>query len=506
MATPGWSSTDPTTLALDPRALARNRTLRALGAMALLVLGFLLFWPTTASLIEQWEDTIRRSYTHGYLIVAMSLWLLWRNRAEWSEVEIRPSVLACVAVLAASVVWLIAYRAGIRIAHQALLPTMIFGAFIAAYGFQAARRNWLPFAFLYFAVPLWDAINPLLQSISTFAVRMLLRTAGIPAYFSGNTFTLPAGSLEIAGGCSGLHFLIVGIAIAVLYGELNRDSWWTRVKLVVLAAVLAMLTNWVRIFIIAVAAHMTDMQHYLVREEHYSFGWMMFVGTMVIFFLIVRRWPAQPEASAQAESAPKSGPMSWRGAALALVGLLVAPVWLLADRNTIPQDQLPRLLPARLDGWSAEQGTRDDDWQPVFAGADMIQRARYSKETDSVESYAALYGDQHQGKELVAFNNSISGETLTTRRQGSAGHGAWMEVEATDSRGDRWLLWYAYRLDAVWYDRTLPMQIQYGVRSLVSAPLSAVVAFRTRCQGEECSAARAALRDLTTNLSANAAH
>lgn len=471
--------------------------------MALLVLGFLLFWPTTASLIEQWEDTVRRSYTHGYLIVAMSLWLVWRNRTDWSQVEIRPSVVACVGVIAASVVWLIVYRAGIRIAHQALLPALIFGAFIAAYGFQAARRNWLPFAFLYFAVPLWDAINPLLQSMSTFAVRMLLRTAGIPAFFSGNTFTLPSGSLEIAGGCSGLHFFIVGIAIAVLYGEMNRDSWWTRVKLVVLAAVLAMLTNWIRIFIIAVAAHLTDMQHYLVSKEHYSFGWMMFAGTMVIFFLIVRRWPAPAEEPAQVESVPKSGPISWRGAALSLVSLLVAPVWLLADNNTVPREQLPRLLPAALKGWSVEDIARDD-WLPVFEGADVTQRQRYSKESHSVEGYAALYADQHQGKELVAFNNSLTGETLMSRRRGNAGQGEWLEIEATDSLGDRWLLWYSYRLDADWYGPTLPMQIRYGVRSLASAPLSAVVAFRTRCESENCSSARATLRDVTMSLASSA--
>jgi exosortase len=501
MATPGWSATDPTTLALDPRASALNRNLRAVGAMALLVLGFLLFWPTTASLIEQWEDTVRRSYTHGYLIVAMSLWFMWRNRAMWSQVEIRPSLVACVAVIAASVVWLIVYRAGIRIAHQALLPLIIFGAFVVAYGFQAARRNWLPFAFLYFAVPLWDAINPLLQSLSSFAVRMMLRTAGIPVFFSGNTFTLPAGSLEIAGGCSGLHFLIVGIAIAVLYGEINRDPWWTRVKLVVLAALLAMLTNWIRIFIIAVAAHLTDMQHYLVRKEHYSFGWMMFVGTMVIFFLIVRRWPMPPEQPVEAESAPKSGPVSWRGAALALVGLLVAPVWLLADNNTIPKDQLPRLLPTALEGWSVEEITRDD-WQPVFEGADVSQRARYLKGNGAVEGYAALYADQHQGKELVAFNNSIYGATLDVQRRG-AGQEDWMELEATDSRGDRWTLWYAYRLDAHWHREALPMQVQYGIKSLVSAPLSAVVAFRARCQGQDCSAARDSLRDVTTSLASS---
>ncbi len=498
MGTSGWSSTEATSHAFDPRFPARNRTLRAVGAMAVLVLGFLLFWPTTASLIEQWEDTVRRSYTHGYLIVAMSLWLLWRNRSEWSQVEIRPSVLACVAVVGASVVWLIAYRAGIRIAHQALLPAIIFGAFIAAYGFQAARRNWLPFALLYFAVPLWDAINPLLQSLSSFAVRMLLRTAGIPVFFSGNTFTLPEGSLEIAGGCSGLHFLIVGIAIAVLYGEINRDSWPTRAKLVVLAGLLAMLTNWIRIFIIAVAAHVTDMQHYLVQKEHYSFGWMMFVGTMLIFFLIVRRWPAPAEPSNETDTVPKSGPISWRGAALASVSLLVAPVWLLADHNTIPTDRLPRLLPTTLAGWTVEQSARDD-WQPVFAGADVTQRAHYSKDGTIIEGFAALYADQHQGKELVAFNNSMTGETLNVRSRGP-GQGAWTELEATDSRGDRWMIWYAYRLGDDWHRQTLPMQVQYGVKSLLSAPLSAVVAFRTRCQDEDCTSARDRLHDVTTDL------
>ncbi|MET0534961.1 MAG: exosortase A [Steroidobacter sp.] len=501
MEAPGLSSLELTTVAGQAPASARIQNLRALGAILLVVLGFVLFWPTTLSLVEQWEDTVRRTYTHGYLIVALTLWLLWRNRALWARVELRPSVLAFVAVVAAGIVWLIAYRAGVRIAHQALLPAMIFGAFVACYGWAAGRRNLLPFGYLYFAVPLWDALNPLLQSTSTFAVRMLLRTAGIPAYFSGNTFTLPAGSLEIAGGCSGLHFFVVGIAIAVLYGEVNRDSLRTRVKLVVLAAVLAMLTNWIRIFIIAVAAHVTDMQHYLVREEHYSFGWVMFAGTMVIYFLIVRRWPVQPEPATDADAtSPQTGAIVWHGAALALASLLIAPAWLLADDNEVAPQDLPQVVPMRVANWSTESPARDD-WQPVFVGADLIQRAAFSQDTRTVEGFAALYADQHQGKELVGFNNSVLGESMTVRRRASsASVRPWMEMEAADWRGKRWLVWYAYRLDRQWYDRTLPLQIQYGVRSLVSAPLSAVAAFRTPCAGDDCSAARAALREFTTSM------
>lgn len=493
-----------TALAKDSRASARLQNLRAVVAMSLVVLGLLLFWPTTASLIEQWEDTVRRTYTHGHFIVAITLWLIWRNRASWSQLEIRPSLLACVAAVIASAIWLIAYRAGVRIAHQALLPAIVFGAFAACYGWVAARRNTLPFALLYFAVPLWDALSPLLQSASTFAVRMLLRTVGIPAYFSGNTFTLPAGSLEIAGGCSGLHFFIVGLAIAVLYGELNRDSLRTRMKLVVLAAFLAMLTNWVRIFIIAVAAHLTDMQHYLVSEEHYTFGWIMFVGTMVMFFLIVRRWPVEAEQpSASADVPPTSGVVSWQGAALASASLLLAPLWLIADNNKVAASELTAMLPTAIPGWSTQTATRDD-WQPVFVGADVTQRAAFSKSSNTVESFAALYADQHQGKELMGYTNSVVGEALRIRRR--AGAVPWLEVEAVDSRGDSWLLWYAYRLDGQWYDRALPLQLQYGIRSLTSAPLSAVVAFRTRCAGEDCSAARTTLREFADVAWSQATH
>jgi exosortase A len=501
METPGLSSSLDVTTVAGRSAVSRIQNLRALGAIVLVVLGFVLFWPTTVSLVEQWEDTVRRTYTHGYLILALTLWLLWRNRSSWAQVELRPSVLAFVAVVVASVVWLITYRAGVRIAHQALLPAMIFGAFTACYGFAAARRNLLPFGFIYFAIPLWDALNPLLQSASTFAVRMLLRTAGIPAYFSGNTFTLPAGSLEIAGGCSGLHFFIVGVAIAVLYGELNRDSLLTRIKMVVFAALLAMLTNWIRIFIIAIAAHASDMQHYLVREEHYSFGWGMFVGTMLIFFLVVRRWPVQPEPVADANPpSPYTGAIAWNGAAMALASLLVAPAWLMADDNVVALENIPEVMPARVAGWSTESLSRGD-WQPVFIGADLIQRAAFARDSRTVEGFAAVYADQHQGKELVGFNNSVLGESMNVRRRAaSAGAVPWMEMEAADWRGNRWLVWYSYRLDQQWYARTLPLQIQYGIRSLTSAPLSAAVAFRTPCAGEDCSAARTTLREFTASM------
>jgi hypothetical protein len=186
---------------------------------------------------------------------------------------------------------------------------------------------------------------------------------------------------------------------------------------------------------------------------------------------------------------------------MALASLLIAPTWLIADENVVAPEAMPEVMPVRVAGWSTESPTRGD-WQPVFIGADLIQRAAFAKDSHTVEGFAALYADQHQGKELVGFNNSVLGESLNVQRRAeSAGFGPWMATEARDWRGDRWLVWHAYRLDQQWYARTLPMQIQYGVRSLTSAPLSAVVAFRTLCAGEDCSAAREALRQFTASMS-----
>lgn len=463
--------------------------------MALLAIGLLLFWPTTATLIEQWEDTVRRTYTHGYLIAATTFWLLWRGRGSWAHVRIVPSAVAFAALLAASIAWLVAYHAGLRIVHQVLMPAIIFFAVAACYGLTIARRVSFAFGFFYFAVPLWDALVAPLQSASVFATRQLLRVAGIPAYFSGNTFTMPAGSLEIAGGCSGLHFFVVALAIALLYGEVNRDSWRIRARLAIFAALLAMATNWLRIFIIAVAGHLTDMQHPLVSDEHYSFGWLMFLGAMVVFFLVVRRWPIESSESAPGttdDGEQGQSAVAWPAVALALGGLLVVPVWLFVDDNRASAADVTSVLPAAVPGWLVSSEAHDD-WQPVFVGADVVHEQTFTHASNAVETFSAVYASQHHGKELLGYKNSVTGKSLNVKQQAGAADARWLEMAAIDGRGETWLLWYAYRIDEQWYRPGLSLQLGYGVRSLTAAPLSAVVALRTVCAGDDCSAARAVL-------------
>lgn len=484
----------PERSASAPEDVLRAQRVRAIAAMLLVALPFLVFWPSTGSLLVRWQDTVHRTYTHGLLVVALSLWMIWRGRARWSgTVRVFP---AGVAVLVApGFLWLIAYRAGLQIVHQALLPLIALAALATCFGPQLTRRIWLPVAYLYFAIPVWDAINPLLQWISVMAVRLMLRVCGIPAYFSGDTFNIPAGTFEIASGCSGLHFFVVATTIAVLYGEINNDGWKTRARLILLAAALAMVTNWVRVFIIVLAGHLTDMQHYLVSGEHYSFGWFMFAGVMLAYFIIVRRWPVTPPTDAPASGENWTKAVPGAGLALAIAAMLPASALSMLDQNVAAAPG--EMLPARVAGWDSS-ASRPGDWQPAFKGADAEQRSGYRSAGHIVDAYVATYLQQRQNKEAIGYENSPLGAGLSAQGRTRTVSRGWLEVRAQDPQGDDWLVWYVYRMDGRWYSKPLDLQLAYGVRSLFAAPLTSVIVLRTPCSGD-CETAREILERFTAD-------
>src|SRR3954466_3145674 len=171
----------------------------------------LLFWPTADSLGTLWLDAGNPSYTHGYLVLATCVALLWRTSGELAPVHATQVLRAvCLAaLLVATFTWLFAFRAGILIATQLLLPLIAWLSLACVLGGRAARATVLPLGFLYFAVPAWDYLTAPLQWLTVQALRFMTGLAGIPAYFQGNTVQIPEGVFAVEGGCSGLHFLIV---------------------------------------------------------------------------------------------------------------------------------------------------------------------------------------------------------------------------------------------------------------------------------------------------------
>ena len=108
------------------------------GVVVVLCATIAAYWPTVASLLRFWNDYDNLSYTHGYLIAAISAWLVWRARHRSSRACRVSRSLASRCWRSCSVAWSVAYLAGIEVGHQALLPVLLLAAVAAFAGPRAA--------------------------------------------------------------------------------------------------------------------------------------------------------------------------------------------------------------------------------------------------------------------------------------------------------------------------------------------------------------------------------
>lgn len=469
---------------------------------ALAAAAAIAFWPSLTGIADLWTHPERRTYQHGFVIAAIALWLLFRARHRIVEAAGPPSLTLLAGAAAGSLMWAVAVSAGLQVVHFLLWPAILWCAAGAALGWHAARVMFRPVAFLYFALPAWDALTPLLQQATVVANEALGAAFGVPMMIDGTYVHIPEGSFEIAGGCSGLNYLIVGLAVAALLGEINGDPPRRRLLLLVLGAALAILSNWLRVFIIIYAGHVSNMTHYLVRVDHYNFGWVLYAFVLAVFFLIARRLPEPARASAPHRQAQGGGARSI-AIAVALAALVAGPLLAqvaaaLSDRAAAgPQSVgLRELDPDSSDRWAAAPAI--GDWVPVFPGADAESLAEFTSDAGLVTVYTATYLMQSQGRELIGHASRVQGashgrfERLTRRAAVNDPAIAVVEGEWQEFGGGKSLLWWSYQVGGRHFARGLPAQLWYGAASLWKPPVSSVVVLRAAC-AKDCEAARRVL-------------
>jgi EpsI family protein len=471
---------------------------RVLSVWLIIAIVTALYWPTALSYALLWTDFDNRGYTHGYLIAAMCLALIYMRRDELTGPMPRPAPGASVALAVLGLGWLLAYRAGIQSAHELLFPIILWMAIYAVFGRRIGRSCLFAVGFVYFALPFWGLINGALQALTIAATHLILHLIGLPVRFDGNLVVIPEGTFAIEGGCSGLHFMVVGLAIAAYYGELHRDTLRHRALLLGLAGALALLCNWIRVSVIIEAGHLTDMQSYLVRVSHYGFGWAVFAVAMTVFFLLASRLPARPTHtpvdSGVASRDARSGP-SGLALVLALPALALAPAlsWVAMRGDAAAVVAAP--MPARVPGWRGPLAA-SSTWRPIFIGADSERLATYRQGASAIEWYTADYAFQRQGRKLLGYYNSILGNGgFTVLGQGIQADASqrFVNLQLRDQEGAQSLLWYAYRIGERTMTSGLRAQLWYGVTSLAGPVDSQIVAFRANCE-PDCAAAREQLR------------
>jgi len=472
------------------KATARSPGTGWVVAASVLALVAVVYSQTWHELWPLWMDTSKTTYTHGLLVALVSVWLVWRKRGELQFVPLQPQPWAVPLVLAASLAWMIVAKAGILTLHAVLWPVLAWICLLAACGWRTASVMAFPLAYLWFAVPIWDHLNRALQSGTVMAVDLMTRATGVAAQVHGDTVTIPSGQFEIASGCSGLHFFMVALAVGALAGELHRDRLRTRLMLLALAAVLALVTNWLRVYLIILAGYLTDMQHYLVRVDHYKFGWVVFAFAMLAFFLFVRRLPVEHATEpAPPIEAKDRRPVPGLLAAVVSAVLLPFASWAATTGRDVPS-RAPFAPPA-IKGYTGPVSP-SPAWRPRYRGPDAELRVAYVTPVGRVvDYYANRYFEQSQSGELIGYSNRlVDGAALSEIQRSDFvtsfdGRQLRMSrVDAASASGEDWVLLAHYYVGDRHMVGEMATQLQIGLQAMLRRVPSGIRAAAAPCRGD----------------------
>jgi exosortase len=254
---------------------------------------FIAGWPISSAVWHYWVDAENNHVLggRGVCVTLLALWLLYVARESVNTAPPRQTPWAAALLLIAVAAAVFVCLANLTALQAPMLPTLMLLGVLTLYGPAVMRVVAVPIAFLYLAAPAWDDfLGPPLQQLTLWVMSWAAPVSGVPASVSGSVISLPGHmSVEVAQGCSGVGFLIEGVAIAALLGELEGANWWRRLALVAGIVPIALLANWARVLLLIHIGYSTGMRHVLVTRYHLQFGYVLFSAVLLAFLWLVTR-------------------------------------------------------------------------------------------------------------------------------------------------------------------------------------------------------------------------
>lgn len=301
-----------------PSEKSFSEVLKAIGWQGYLLIAVVvaLYAPILVKLVAQWLNDA--DYSHGILVPFVSLYLIWRKRADLAKIPPRPATVGGLLVVLGSlgVLFLGSLGAELSLARGSIVG-VICGLIVYFRGWQTLKALSFPIAFLLFCIPLPhllynEIVFPLQFIASGFATKVLETLNIFPIMREGNVLVIPGMRLEVVEACSGIRSLISLLALAAGYGYLAEKSNVVRWFMFLAMIPLAIVSNGTRVMITALMAHYIGPQAAEGFMHEFS-GWVIFVVATILFLALhsltvtIRKklgWlPPDPPAKAPKEAA-----------------------------------------------------------------------------------------------------------------------------------------------------------------------------------------------------------
>ena len=245
-------------------------------ALAVLLLGF---GGALSALVRHWLG--QEEYSHGFLIVGVSVLLLWARRRALADNIGQPSWAGAAVVLFALALHAVGVLSASLIFSQIAFVIALLGVALAVGGYSLLRVVLIPVLFLLFAIPLPSfveaALTERLELVSLDLGAFVIGLFGIPVYIDGNIIDMGNYQLQVVEACSGLRYLYPLFSLSFLAAYLFHSALWQRGLVFLSAIPIAIGMNGLRIGLVGLSVNIWGNQA-ADGALHFFEGWVIFLA------------------------------------------------------------------------------------------------------------------------------------------------------------------------------------------------------------------------------------
>lgn len=474
------------------QALAYRTTppLAGLAFCFLTLLIIIAYLPTVISLHQRWLK-FDQTYSHGYGVAGILIYFLWSRRAELFTQTSKPQLLLLLPLFAGAALAITAQLSHTAVITQLLLPALLWLSFSTVFGLTSGWRLLPYLALLYFAIPVWSVISPYLQQLTVTVSGLFLSLFNISAFIQDSYVHISEGTFHIASGCSGLNYFLVSLLTAALYSLEFRLSTKHSLLLFSMAALLAIISNWIRVTSLIVLGHMAGLSHPLILD-HAFHGWLINGFFIVLLFIFASRHLPEGKLKNRVientQEKHRQLPLAF-GAFFSVALILIMPLYI----GIIAKALSPALIPAfeqydvntsindntrHLKGWKIKHSDKNS-WHPELKNADFSIGQRWFNGYESIDVSITGYLAQAQGKELINSGNIIFSPQWQSIVENNKHE--YSNAIVQSGTGQRYAIRYWFQLGKKTASSTLEVKLLSALSNLTGISNGAFVLIQTPC-------------------------
>jgi exosortase len=201
-------------------------------------------------------------WSHGPLIPLFSIYLVYLHWDRVKRAPVRYTWVGLLLMLAGLVgyQWFV-WGMPVTYARAVMMLVCLLGVIGFLCGLPIVRYIWVPWLYLFFAVPLpkgvyFSLTDPLRRMAAVVATHLLSLFPNLDIQKVGSTIEYvykgQAGGLDVADACSGMRSTMTLCALGVAVAFISDRPWWQRVIMIGSCVPIAVFANFIRVTITSI--------------------------------------------------------------------------------------------------------------------------------------------------------------------------------------------------------------------------------------------------------------